>query len=69
MNYFQTSTPDYTGMSDDEIYQLGKNFEERLSDLLKEHEIYYHTFPFFRFLKEGQKAVKKQLMLEEKEVV
>lgn len=69
MNYFQTSTSDYTGMSDDEIYQLGKNFEERLSDLLKEHEIYYQTFPFFRFLKEGHLAAKKQLKAEEKEVV
>ncbi|MBS1492237.1 MAG: hypothetical protein JST55_01925 [Bacteroidetes bacterium] len=56
-------------MSEDEIYQLGKNFEEKLAKLLEEHEIYYQTFPFFRFLKEGHKAVKNQLILEEKEVV
>ena len=69
MDFFQTPTPDYSGMSEDEIYHLGKNFEEKLSELLDEHKIYYQTFPFFRSLEEGHQAAKKQLKSEEKEVV
>lgn len=69
MDFFQTPTPDYSGMSEDEIYHIGEKFEERLSELLEEHESYYHSFPFFRSLKEGQQAAKKQLKSEEKEVV
>ncbi len=69
MDFFQTPTPNYSGMSEDEIYHIGQKFEERLSDLLKEHKIYYQTFPFFRSLEEGHQAAKKQLKSEEKEVV
>ncbi len=69
MDFFQTPTPDYSGMSEDEIYHLGKNFEQKLSDLLEEHKTYYQTFPFLKCLKEGQQAAKKQLKSEVKEVV
>ena len=69
MDFFQTPSPDYSGMSEDEIYHIGEKFEERLSELLKEHESYYHSFPFFRSLKEGHQIMKKDLKAEEKEVV
>ena len=69
MDFFQTPTPNYSGMSEDEIYHLGKNFEEKLAKLLEEHKTYYQTFPFFRLIKEGHQAAKKQLKAEEKEVV
>ena len=69
MDFFQTPSPDYSGMSEDEIYHLGKNFEEKLAKLLDEHKTYYHTFQFFKVLQEAQKAIQKQLKSEEKEVV
>ncbi len=69
MNFYQTPSPDYSGMSEDEIYHIGEKFEEKLAKLLDEHESYYHSFPFFRSLKEGHQAAKKQLKSEEKEVV
>lgn len=69
MDFFQTPTPNYSGMSEDEIYHIGKNFEEKLSELLEEHESYYHTFPFFRCLSKGHQIMKKDLKAEQKEVV
>ena len=69
MDFFQTPSPDYTGMSEDEIYHIGKNFEEKLAKLLEEHKKYYQTFQFFKVLQEAQKAIHKQLKSEEKEVV
>ena len=69
MYYFQTPTPDYSGMSEEEIYNIGKNFEEKLAELLNEHKIYYQAFASFKLLEEGHKAIKEQLRIEEKEVV
>ncbi len=69
MDFFQTPSPDYTGMSEDEIYHIGEKFEEKLAKLLEEHKTYYQTFYFFRCLKEGHQIMKKDLKAEEKEVV
>ncbi len=69
MNFYQTPSPDYSGMSEDEIYHIGKNFEEKLAKLLEEHKTYYHTFQFFRCLNEGHQIMKKDLKSEAKEVV